>query len=74
MPNYEARIIRGAGLLNQVFPLYCDDDASALRQANLFVAFHDVQVWRDNAIIGTLHCRQCDTASPTSNVISFYGH
>lgn len=72
MPNYEARIIRGGGLLNLVIPLDCNNDPTALRQARLFSAVHDVQVWCDNVIIGTLHCGPRDTASPTSNVVSFY--
>lgn len=72
MSNYEARIIRGAGLMNLTIPIYCDDVPTALRQAQLFVSSHDVQVWCDNEIVGTLHCRPQDTASPTSNVVSFY--
>lgn len=72
MPNYEARIIRGAGLLNLTVPIDCIDDSTALRQARLMVAAHDVQVWRDGEIIGTLH-RSAQEAPviPKDNVVAF---
>lgn len=72
MPNYEARIVRGAGLLNITIRIECTDDRTALEKARLLLDAHDVQVWRDNEIIGTLHPHPWSSNEPpTDNVLSF---
>jgi hypothetical protein len=74
MPEYEARLVMGVGLPDEVIHIECADDEAAVEAAELLVDGHDVQLWRGPLKLGTLHhYMRPDPAvdAPKSNVVPF---
>jgi hypothetical protein len=74
MTEYEARIVMGLGLPDEVIAIECLDDEAAVEAAEMLVDSHDVELWRGPVKLGTLHHYMRtlpDQADPVSNVVSF---
>jgi hypothetical protein len=55
LPEYEARIVMGVGLRDVIVPIESADDVTAKQAAELLVECHDVELWRGESKLGTLH-------------------
>jgi cobalamin biosynthesis protein CbiG len=55
MTEYEARLVMGLGLPEEVIAIDCLDDEAAVEAAQLLLGNHDVELWRGRQKLGTLH-------------------
>lgn len=51
MPNYRAYLVNKSDHFCSVVPLDCEDDAAAMKEAELLVDCYDVELWQRNRMI-----------------------
>lgn len=76
MTEYEARLVMGLGLPEEVIAIECLDDEAAVEAAQLLLGNHDVELWRGTTKLGTLHHDAIASSHETEaadNVVPFRG-
>jgi hypothetical protein len=74
VPEYEARLVIGIGLPNEIIAIECLDDEAAVEAAQLLVSDHDVELWHGQLKLGTLRhdlSVSPDEAGMANNVVPF---
>jgi len=52
--DYRAFVLTQSGLIDDVVILDCVNDAAALKAAQGLADGHDVQIWQDERLLGTI--------------------